>query len=135
MVYTSYFAKIKTFPANVIPVAICGKSPDWYNGLEYKKLAPKYSFFKVWKETQDNDYYVENYNKLVLDNLSAMKTAQEIHMLLPYEIKEKMQSSIWLAKDYHIVLLCYEKPDSFCHRHLVAKWFNENGFPIEEWQF
>jgi uncharacterized protein (DUF488 family) len=56
-------------------------------------------------------------------------------MLLPYEIKEKMQSSIWLAKDYHIVLLCYEKPDSFCHRHLVAKWFNENGFPIEEWQF
>lgn len=22
----------------------CGKAPDWYKGLQYKKLAPKYDF-------------------------------------------------------------------------------------------
>ena len=25
-----------------------------------------------------------------------------------------------------IALVCYEKPSDFCHRHLVAKWINEN---------
>ena len=24
------------------------------------------------------------------------------------------------------VLLCYEKPGQFCHRHLVAKWLMDN---------
>ena len=24
-----------------------------------------------------------------------------------------------------IVLLCYEKPGDFCHRHLVADWFGK----------
>lgn len=31
------------------------------------------------------------------------------------------------------ILLCYEKPSDFCHRHLVAKWLNRNlGLNIEE---
>jgi hypothetical protein len=31
--------------------------------------------------------------------------------------------------------MCYEKPGSFCHRHLVAEWLRENGFDCREyWQ-
>lgn len=49
MIYTSYFAKLKELEAyGVIPVSICGKVPDWYKGLQYKKLAPKYEFFMEW---------------------------------------------------------------------------------------
>lgn len=45
MIYTSYFAKLKSLPDNIVPISICGKTPDWYKGLQYKKLAPKYDFF------------------------------------------------------------------------------------------
>lgn len=49
MLYTTYFAKLKSLPENVVPIAICGKTPDWYTGLQYKKLAPKWGFFSEWK--------------------------------------------------------------------------------------
>ena len=34
-----------------------------------------------------------------------------------------------------IVLVCYEIPSDFCHRHLVADWLRERGFDIEEYDF
>ena len=33
-----------------------------------------------------------------------------------------------------VILLCYEKPTDFCHRHLVADWINKykgDNFIIE----
>ncbi len=45
MIYTTYFAQLRNLPENIIPVSICGKVPNWYKGLQYKKLAPKYDFF------------------------------------------------------------------------------------------
>lgn len=133
MVYTSYFGKMKSFPSNIIPIAICGKAPDWYKGLQYKKLAPKWEFFKIWKETNDNDYYIRNYNSLILDKISANQVAIDIHLMLPLETRAKMQSSIWMDKDVHVALLCYEKTGDFCHRTLVSKWLNDNGFLCKEW--
>ena len=33
-----------------------------------------------------------------------------------------------------IILLCYEKPGNFCHRHILAKKLNEDyGLNIKEW--
>jgi hypothetical protein len=29
MIYTSYFAKLRKMPNNIIPVAICAKIPEW----------------------------------------------------------------------------------------------------------
>lgn len=133
MIYTSYFAKIKSLPENVIPVSICGKAPDWYKGLQYRKLAPKYDFFMKWKENHDNDYYITHFQTEVLDNIDIIRTLHEIHLLLPDEIKTKMQSSVWNSDDFHIALICYEKPSDFCHRHLVADWLNSNGVKCVEW--
>ena len=70
MIYTSYFENINSLPSHIIPIAICGKSPDWYNGLKYKKLAPKLSFFNIWKETHDNEYYTKNFNNKLLSILN-----------------------------------------------------------------
>lgn len=141
MVYTSYFGKMRSFPSNIIPIAICGGIPDWYKlGMEnkgwlwYKKLAPKWEFFKVWKQTHDNDYYIRNYNALVLDKLSVHRVAADIQLMLPLETREKMQSSIWCSEDIHVALLCYEKPGDFCHRALASAWLNKNGYKCEEWQ-
>ncbi len=43
MIYTSYFVKLKELERpNIIPISICSKVPDWYKGLQYKRLDPKY---------------------------------------------------------------------------------------------
>ena len=122
MIYTSYFAKLKSLPDNVIPISICAKAPSWYNGLQYKKLAPKYDFFMKWKENHDNDYYIEHFQKEVLNNLDVIRTLHELHGLLPYEVKVDIKSSVWSNSDWHIALFPY----SF-HRADIFVSFNPNS--------
>ncbi len=94
-------------------VSICGKSPNWYFGREYKKLAPKYWFFKKYKEDGDEEFYTEQYYKEVLNGLDAKET---------FEI---------LGKDS--ILICYENYNQFCHRFIVAEWLEkELGIEIRE---
>lgn len=123
MLYTSYFAKLNKLPSNVIPISISAKAPEWYKGLQYKKLAPKYGFFMEWKKSHDNDYYIKCFNEQVLSGLDIFKVYDELYALA---------DSAGL-KQYDICLMCYEKPADFCHRHLVSDWFNKNGIACEEW--
>lgn len=132
MIYTSYFAQLRNMPENVIPISICGKAPDWYDGLQYKKLAPKYGFFTEWKKTHDNNFYIEHFNNEVLKMLSVPKVLADLQMLIPDYIKSKMDVPVWVNKDWHIALICYERPTDFCHRHLVSKWLNENHIECNE---
>ena len=120
MIYTTYFAKLKSLPDNVIPISICGKAPNWYKGLQYKKLAPKYDFFMKWKQTHDNDYYIKCFEEQVLDKLSPHIVITQLYLL---------------AGSKDIALICYEKPNDFCHRHLVADWFNRNGIECKEYNY
>ena len=124
MIYTSYFAKLKSLPDNIIPISICGKAPDWYKGLQYKKLAPKYDFFMEWKKTHDNDYYIKCFNEQVLDKLNALTIMRDL-----IDLVNSTENHI--GKE--IALICYEKPSDFCHRHLVADWLRKNGLQCEEW--
>ena len=119
MIYTSYFAKLESLPQHIIPISICGKAPNWYKGLQYKKLAPKYDFFMKWKENHDNDYYIKCFNEQVLDKLKAKEVVSDLANI----------------GEYDVCLICYEKPSDFCHRHLVAEWLNKNGFQCEEYNF
>lgn len=122
MIYTSYFAKIKELQKNnIIPISICGKPPDWYKGLQYKKLAPKYDFFMKWKENHDNNYYIKCFNEQVLDKLNIRDVIYDLVGVLD------------INEDVDIALICYEKPSDFCHRHLVSDWFNRNGIKCREW--
>ena len=134
MIYTSYFAKLKSLPDNIIPISICGKAPDWYKGLQYKKLAPKYDFFMKWKENHDNDYYVKCFNEQVLDKLNAEQVVKELDNLLLNQTTTIGYNGD-LKEVPRIALICYEKPSDFCHRHLVADWLNKNGFECEEYRF
>lgn len=125
MIYTSYFAKLKELENhNIIPISICGKAPDWYKGLQYKKLAPKYGFFVEWKKNHDNDYYIKHFQSEVLDGLNATEVILDF---------SKMDYGFNVGEN-DIALICYEKPLDFCHRHLVAEWLNQNGFKCEEWR-
>ena len=99
-----------------------------YKGNSYPALAPKLSFWKVWhdnkgkvSEEKNNRYYVQEYWNQVLSKLDPDKVYREL--------------------DYS-VLLCYEPSGEFCHRHIVAAWFEillgvnvpelkANGYQVE----
>ncbi len=121
--FTGYFAQMKKYVnRDLTCVSICGKAPFWYKGLEYKTLAPKYSFFIKYKNKEINEEeYTSEYYKLVLDNLDPKKVLEEI-------------DSITFNMN-NIILLCYEKPGDFCHRHIVSKWLSENtDLKVEEFK-
>ena len=117
-IYTSYFGNIKNLPGDVVAISIAGKCPEWYNGLEFKTLAPKYKFFMEWKQNKDNDFYVKHFNEEVLLPLSADITVDKLYRL---------------SKRKDIVLLCYEKPGTFCHRYIVSDWLCDNGYYVTEY--
>lgn len=119
MIYTGYYARLKKYiEAGLVPISIAGKAPDFYNGIEYKKLAPKYDFFIRWKRGEiDNFGYVELFNKEVLSTLDQNQVEKEL-----YELSG--------GKD--LILLCYEKQGDFCHRHQVADWLEEKSIRVDE---
>ena len=117
-IYTTYFSNVENLPRDIMPIAICGEAPSRWGGLEYKRLAPKWEFFKVWQENHDNDYYIREFAEKVTGKLNAKNVVMELGRM---------------SGGRDIALVCYEKPGNFCHRHLVAKWLNENGYEVKEW--
>ena len=114
--FTSYFAKTKTLlesgHANL--VAISGYCPDFFlkqmqsdNRLSRcVELAPKKDWFFKWKNGEiDNEKYIELYKKTVLEKIDFERLLEKI------------------GDD--AVLLCYEKPGDFCHRHILADYLKE----------
>ena len=119
MIYTSYFARCKKLPKGLVPISIARQAPPGYTGLEYKTLAPAWDIFSEYQQTKDERTYIQQYSyQLFL--LSADQVVKEL--------KE-------LAQSDQIILLCYEKPDDFCHRHLVAQWLTEHGYDTQEIEF
>lgn len=119
--YTGYFARLKDYKnAGLIPISICGGAPDWYDGYQFKVFAPKWAFFNEWKNGShkgDNEYYVEHFNSEVLSKLDYTSILNKLSRFGDLE---------------KLVLICYEKPGDFCHRHLVANWLKEHGTICEE---
>ena len=126
MIYTTYFSNLKNLPNNIIPVSICSKPPNGWTGLQYKKLAPKYSFFIEWKKNHDNNYYTKCFNEQVLDKLNAKDVYEDLISLCGAGTTTNITPNV--------ALVCYEKSTDFCHRHLIAKWLRENGYECKEWR-
>lgn len=117
-IFTSYFARIQKLPSNIVPVSISLKTSAWFTGVRHPVLAPKASFFSVWKANHDNDEYLRHFDQEVLAPLTVQAVTADLQALVG-------------RKD--VALLCYEKPSDFCHRHRVAEWFTKNGIPVAEW--
>lgn len=132
MIYTSYFAKLNKLPKNVFPVAICGKVPDWYTGARYTKLAPKYYLLLNWKYNHNDDEYAKRFCSTTLAHLDIDRVLTDLQMLMPDDIIRQMQSPVVRNPDWHIALICYEKPSDFCHRHLVRNWIKGHGYECKE---
>lgn len=95
-------------------VAICLNAPWWWKGRMYPPLAPSASILREYQLTGfGKELYTRRFNEEILAKLDAKKVFDE------------------LGDD--AVLLCYESPGEFCHRRLVAEWFEkELGITVNE---
>lgn len=106
---TSYFAKYRGENA----VSIAAITPKSFHGRIYEKLAPPKWLLYRFKQTGDQTAYESSYREQVLSKLNARIVFEEL--------------------GENAVLLCYEKPGQFCHRHIVAEWFHEKiGIEVRE---
>lgn len=124
MIYTTYFAKLKSLPKEVTPIAICAKPVPGYQGASYRQLSPHYDFYSKYKIDHDESYFTMCYYDKVLRHLNPTRVVAELYATA--------------GKTYcngDIALICYEKSTDFCHRHLVAEWLRESGFQCEEYNF
>lgn len=107
---TSYYSRAsKSNLENT--VAISAGIPKWYKGRSYKKLAPP-----RWLIHEANEsIYTKKYNELVLDKLDPVEVYNEL--------------------GENAILLCWEKAGEFCHRRLVAQWFERTlGVVVDEYE-
>ena len=108
MIYTSSYDKIKSQKFNTISISWDKGKDANYFGDNISILAPKLSFWRIWKNNRDiisseenNKYYIEEYYKQVLACLD------------PCYIFNTLNNK---------VMLCYEDNMDFCHRHIVSAW-------------
>ena len=127
-IWTSYYANMKNIPADFFLVSTSGaisddikKNVDSWN----QSLAPSKSIYFEYKNTQDWKQYVKRFKEERL-------TFDWMDKLVQWEEKSK---SLNKTLD-NIVLLCYEKPTEFCHRHILAESIEkEFNIIVEEYGF
>jgi uncharacterized protein YeaO (DUF488 family) len=127
-IYTTYFAKLKKLPADVVPVPISNSIPgvsrentsySYLSANKYKNLVPPWYVVKAYKENGDKEQYTKDYKRLVLDHLN------------PHDVVSNLKNQVGYND---VALVCYEKSDDFCHRHIVAEWLCAAGYDVAEWK-
>jgi len=109
MVYTSYFSSNKFKLKDGVSIARYCK---FWTGMTCPALYPSVKLLKEYKDgLVSEEEYKKRYYSETLDKLD------------PYLLAEQLDGK---------VLLCYEKSDSFCHRHIVAEWFRAHNIMCEE---
>lgn len=115
-IYTSYFAKAGALAKKgIVPISIARWTPRWYEGERVLDAAPTPDMLK---DDITREQYIERYNT-ILRRLDVKKFV------------EKLQT---IGKGKNVALLCYEKPEDFCHRHLLAEHMNKLGYEVTEWE-
>jgi len=113
---TSYFGNknLSKIPKQLL-VSISARSP--IDIRIYKPLCPSWNLVSNYKEKRISEQdYIKIYYEEYLNRLDAQKTFNEI--------------------GEESIILCYERPEKFCHRHLVADWFKHNlNIDVKELMF
>lgn len=117
-IYTSYFGNLRNIPPDIVPISIARHTPAWFDGQRIEILAPNEHTRAKYNFDGNKERYTREYTNDVLQYLYAPKLVQIL------EVRSG-------GKD--VVLLCYESPEKFCHRHLLSNWLNQNGFRCQEY--
>ena len=111
MIYTSYYSNRKNFKG-FLRIGISRTVPPKSCDLILKFLAPRSSTLFDYKKGKIGE---EAYARRYLSSIKDVKDNGTLDILVNY-LKNN-------SKD--IVLLCYESPEKFCHRHILADYLNQ----------
>ncbi len=111
MILTSYYKGLDLVKHKDQVISISGDRGrgEKFTGEYYQPLAPKKDFWEIWHDNigkispaENTKYYIREYYEQVLSKLDVNKVYEELD---------------------NKILLCYEDPRAFCHRQIVAAWF------------
>lgn len=119
-IYTSYFANLKNLEKDdIVPIGICCYPPKWFKGPNLRAIAPSPDILEKCKSSHAE--YEKRYRTEVL---SLFKDANIL-----------LERISFISGGKDAALCCYEKPSDFCHRHIFAKWLEEQaGIKVEEFE-
>jgi uncharacterized protein YeaO (DUF488 family) len=122
-IYTSYFAKQKELEAaGITCIGICAITPSWFKGPNFACVAPSKDILFEYKANPDKERYIQRYTNEVL---CILKDPQIF-----------VNGLIYCSGGKDVAMLCYEKPEDFCHRHILADFLNKHlNLGIEEYKF
>ena len=109
-IYTSYFGNLKNLKKNnIVPIGVCQVLPKQFNGPNLISIAPTKDILLNCKNNHQE--FIKRYKNEVLS----------IHRD-PQDFVNRLE---FISNGNDVALCCYEEPDKFCHRHLIAEWLNE----------
>ena len=115
-IYTSYYKKIERDPRGLIPVRISTSEPKWFTW--YCETIPElYPGWDLVNGIKSETLSYQDYERIYKERLKNLDRN---------EILAKLEKISHMCGDRDIVLLCYEVPEDFCHRHFVAEWLDCN---------
>lgn len=118
MYYTSYFANVKKLNKEKFRfVSITASKPDFCGDdiEDWSFIGPSLTLLKAYKKEHiTKEEYIKTYVKFLNDSWNTFK------------------DFLILNEDKNIVMLCYEKPSDFCHRHILRNFLNTKGIECKE---
>lgn len=105
---TGYYSKLKRYiDFQYTPVSISLSTPASVS-LKLPELNPPYKLLQLYKS---NSISVDNYVELYIE-----------YVLTPLSLSDIFNKITSISSN--VVLLCYETPFKFCHRHIVSHWLS-----------
>ena len=112
MIYTGYYSKIKEYiDSGLTLLSISRTKPEFAKScIDIPQLFPSNKILWDHKkgkidDMEDTSKYLDQLNELGVDRIIKM---------------------IQIFGD-NVVLLCWESPEKFCHRHILADYINKNS--------
>lgn len=138
-IYTSFYSNFNKIPKKYLCVGISRYIPKEFQTTEIdnflytpnnilspsEKLLSDIKQGKITQEEYARRYYTE--------------IGQGMRMLGFSNSNEYFAKMISTFETYNdegfeaLVLMCYEKPQEFCHRHLLSALMRKNGIDVTEW--
>lgn len=119
---TGYFARAKEYADAGFSLVSIALKPAWFLPKEltlyrWERVCPTEEILAL---KNDPEKYTVRFWQDVLSEINPAVAIGELEC-----IADNSQSN-------KLVLLCWEAPDKFCHRHLVAEWLCHLGLPCKE---
>ena len=110
MIYTGYYGGLTRIVSDIAKVQVSNSAPVPVD-IKFEKAIPDWAF--IVKPYKDGLITKEEYEQRY--TLQLDKFRENILGVIKY----------FSSTDKDYILLCYEKPGDFCHRHILADYINK----------